>query len=75
MTIAKKARDLSWVHEIGLKGADSIHCASALEMNCDELWTNDGGITKKHGLTRLGVTPKLPSQSSLLPKDYEQELF
>jgi predicted nucleic acid-binding protein len=44
--IAQDARDLTWRHSINLKGADSIHVASAIDRKCEELLTADGRIAK-----------------------------
>jgi hypothetical protein len=70
MSIMRKARDLRWVHEIGMKGADSIHVSSALSVGCDEIWTGDRGIKNKSTLLTLGLLALKPNDSKLLPPDY-----
>jgi predicted nucleic acid-binding protein len=55
--IATDARDLRWKYVISLKGADSIHVASAIDRKCEELLTSDGRLqrlsTHKDALSRL----------------------
>lgn len=72
VSISRRARDLRWVEEMNMKGADCIHVASALSMNCDEIWTGDKGIANKPQLLTLGLIPQKPSESKLLPDDYNQ---
>ncbi len=48
VSIAERARNLRWVHDLNLSGADAIHVASALAMGCDEFITTDSkGILKR----------------------------
>jgi hypothetical protein len=71
-TIAVKARNLRWVSEINLKGADTIHVASAMQLQCDELWTRDGRIWKnREKLSKLGISVVRPSESQILPSEYQ----
>ncbi len=72
ISISRRARDLRWVDEMNMKGADCIHVASALAMQCDEIWTGDKGIQKRSQLLSLGVTPKKPTDSKMLPDAYNQ---
>ncbi len=74
---AQDARDLRWVHGIsGLRGPDSIHIASALEMKCEEFLSDDGRLVragKESGpLSRLGLYVKEPKDTACLPAKYRQ---
>lgn len=74
---AQDARDLGWVHGIsGLRGPDSIHIASALEMKCEEFLSDDGRlgrVGKQSGpLSRFGMYIKQPKDTSCLPAKYRQ---
>jgi len=72
--IADRARKLKWIHNVSLKGADSLHIASALEMECSEFLTSD-----KHFISCADEGPKLgiriihPNETGLLPSDYRQK--
>lgn len=44
--IGMRAAELRWKHEIVLKGADAIHIASALELECVEFITTDERVRK-----------------------------
>ncbi len=69
--IAVRARDLRWASEINVKGADAVHIATAMEMKCDELWTQDGGIWKRSAeIAQLGLRVIRPRDSKILPEDY-----
>ena len=71
--VAIRARNLRWVSDINLKGADTIHVASAMQMKCDEIWTRDGRIWKNRiKLAELGIKVVKPSESLLLPAEYRQ---
>jgi predicted nucleic acid-binding protein len=74
--IAERARDLRWDHDITLRGADSIHVASALEIGCKEFVTNDGRGPHKNAtkIAKLGIKVIRSSQSSLLPATYLEGL-
>ena len=75
--IAERARNLRWLDEINLKGADSIHVASAMKMNCDAFWTGEtksglGGATNKQQLAKLKLNI-CPPNGLLIPEKYLQE--
>lgn len=74
--IAIAARDLRWQHKIHLRGADAIHLASALEMECQEILTANGrfGRIQKHAnsLSALGIVPRQCRDTQLLPDKYRQ---
>jgi len=75
--VCMDARNLRWNEEINLKGADSVHLASALERNCGEFISFDGrfGRIDKHSnkLTAKGIAVRTPSKTSALPGKYLQE--
>jgi hypothetical protein len=77
--IATHARNLGWVSGINLKGADSIHVATALRMSCDELWTGEnkrlGGKQNKSKFAELGLTILKPHESKLIPTEFLQMEF
>ncbi len=74
--IATDARDLRWTKGIALKGADSIHVASALEMKCEEFLTSNGRIKRLGAfdakLARLGLTVRNGRDTICLPERYKQ---
>ncbi|WP_424811114.1 type II toxin-antitoxin system VapC family toxin [Roseococcus sp. YIM B11640] len=75
--IAQDARDLHWVHGIlGIKGADSIHIASALDRKCEEFLSCDGRLERigaqSGPLSRFGLYSKRPKDTSCLPAKYLQ---
>jgi predicted nucleic acid-binding protein len=74
--IATDARDLRWVHGINLKGADSIHVASALAMKCEELLSANGRLERLGGagttLARLGLHVRNGRDTRCLPERYRQ---
>ncbi|HVG28681.1 MAG TPA: PIN domain-containing protein [Pyrinomonadaceae bacterium] len=74
--IAERARDLDWVDEISLKGADAIHVATALVTGCKEFYTADGrGPLKPAVITKLSkfrLRSVRPSDARLLPNEYRQ---
>ena len=71
--VAIRARNLRWVSDINLKGADTIHVASAMQMNCAEIWTRDGRIWKNRvKLAELGIKVVKPAETLLLPDEYRQ---
>lgn len=73
LAIAEKARDLRWLSNVSLKGADALHVASALRMGYDEFFTCDGKIMKSAGILKaMGLTVCHPSSSLLLPRSYQQ---
>jgi predicted nucleic acid-binding protein len=74
--IAVDARDLRWIHGINLKGADSIHVASALAMKCEEFLTTNGRLERLGGaqttLARLGLRIRSGRDTQCLPERYRQ---
>jgi hypothetical protein len=74
--IAQDARDLTWQHGINLRGADSIHVASAIDRKCEELLTGDGRILKLSAqsvaLQPFGLTVCEARQTTCLPSKYLQ---
>jgi predicted nucleic acid-binding protein len=74
--IAELARDLEWQHGINLSGADAIHVATALKLQCKEFFTFDSKrkspLKYKAELSKLGLTVIYPSETSLLPSKYLQ---
>jgi hypothetical protein len=71
--IAIRARNLRWVSGINLKGADTIHVATAIEMQCEELWTRDGRIWKaRDRIKQFGVNVLRPHETKILPDEYKQ---
>lgn len=74
--IAQDARDLRWTHGISLKGADSIHVASALEMKCEEFLSADGKLMRIGAeggrLSRFGLYVKPGRDTACLPARYRQ---
>lgn len=73
LNILERARDLRWIDEIGLKGADAVHVASALHFKCDELITLDGRIAKHgHILERFGIRVCHGLNTQVLPLEYRQ---
>ncbi len=75
--IAIGARDLRWKHNIYLKGADGIHLASALSMECDEFITDDPNDflkkTTKENAANLGIRIVRPQDTKCLPNKYRQD--
>lgn len=71
------ARNLRWNDGINLKGADSVHLASAIERSCNEFISFDGrfGRIDAHSskLTAKGIVVRTPSTTSALPGKYLQE--
>lgn len=70
------ARNLRWVDHLLLKGADSVHLASALDRGCGEFLTLDGGFARvsKHAdaLRAKGILVRVPSDTDALPGRYYQ---
>lgn len=75
--IAIRARNIRWVSNINLRGADTIHVASAMQMHCDEIWTRDGRIwSNRDKLNQLGIKAVKPFETEVLPSEYRnQTLF
>jgi predicted nucleic acid-binding protein len=74
--IAQDARDLRWTRNIALRGADSVHVASAIDRRCGEFLTSNGRfdrVDKFSGqLSNLGVTVRRGRDTQLLPSKYRQ---
>jgi hypothetical protein len=76
--IAESARDLRWVHDMSLKGADAIHLASALDRSCEEFITLDnriGRIKNKEKFAALGLRLIEGRATTCLPDKYRQLAF
>jgi predicted nucleic acid-binding protein len=74
--VAERARDLRWNDGINLRGADALHVASALEVNCAEFLTNDfedSDREAKSKIETLGLRVIRPHETSMLPAKYRQE--
>ncbi|MBU1156455.1 MAG: PIN domain-containing protein [Proteobacteria bacterium] len=79
--VAEYARDLRWVHGINLKGADGIHIASSMILNCAEFITTDAKITNEvskfgraiEALHGAGVKVVRASETQYLPDKYRQD--
>lgn len=73
-TIAEKARNLRWVHDLNFKGADAMHVASALHFSCREIITGDGRIIKaSQFLQPMGLRACRAGDTALLPVKYRQD--
>lgn len=73
--IAEAARDVRWIHGIGMKPLDYIHIASAVDRGCAEFLTMDGDdmLKKKDKIkAELGIDVVTPLDSRLLPSSYLQ---
>jgi len=74
--IAVDARDLRWTHGIALRGADSIHVASALAMQCEEFLSANGRLNKLNSvsvaLAKLGLHVRSARETQCLPEKYKQ---
>lgn len=79
--IAERARDLEWDDGINLKGADSIHIATALMTGCKEFLTFDkqgsrSPLKNAERIKKLNLSVIVPSKTAFLPSDYRQnELY
>ena len=75
--ICMDARNLRWVDQINLRGADGVHLASAIEMKCVEFLTMNGRFSRldeySGALSGKGVNVRTPSQTSSLPGRYLQK--
>jgi hypothetical protein len=71
------ARDLRWVHNISMRGADTIHIASALDRKCEEFITTDGQLRRVGGavanLLQLGMRIIPAHETKCLPAKYRFE--
>ena len=73
-SVAERARGLRWAHAFNFKGADAIHVASALHVQCSEIITSDGRIMKASGsLQPLGLRACRAGDTALLPTKYRQD--
>jgi predicted nucleic acid-binding protein len=74
--ITEDARDLTWKHGMNLKGADSIHVASALDRKCEEFLTTDRRLSKvgknDEALRGLGLICRSARHTDCLPPKYRQ---
>lgn len=74
--IAEDAQDLSWKHGLSLKGADSVHVASALDRKCHELLTGDGRMVRigvhSNALSGMGLDVCEGRSTKSLPEKYRQ---
>lgn len=74
--IAQNARDLRWTKEIALRGADSVHVASALDRRCGEFLTSNGRFDRveRHSgaLSNHGMSVRRGRQTQMLPSKYRQ---
>ena len=71
--VAADGRDLRWKHGIMLHGADYLHVASAISVQCAEFLTTDGRITKNAGKIKMLGLQVLPAeQTACLPDKYKQ---
>ena len=71
--IATDARNLRWIHNVMLGGADYLHVASALDRKCIEFLTTDEKISKAAPrLKSLNLTVCEPCKTNLLPDKYKQ---
>jgi predicted nucleic acid-binding protein len=76
-SIAEKARDLHWVNQINLGGADAIHVATALTLGCKEFLTFDerrkSPLAFENELMHLGLKIITPANTKILPILYLQQ--
>lgn len=71
--IAADARDLRWLHGMSMRGADSLHVASALFLKADEFLTTDAKITSyTAGLRSMNLLVVEPAKTACLPDSYRQ---
>src|ERR1700693_720511 len=71
--IMEDGRDLKWVHEITLRGADSVHVASAMDRKCAEFITTDDQVKKlnaKQKLLNMGLRVICARETQCLPHKY-----
>lgn len=75
VSIANNARNLRWIHDVSLKGADAIHVASAIAMGCDEFITNDNQFLVQNAATlaKLNLRVCRPSETRVLPPEFLQD--
>ena len=71
--IAENGRDLRWQHNIMLRGADYLHVACGLAVECREFLTTDEKIlSQATGIENLGMRIAFPGDTVLLPETYRQ---
>jgi hypothetical protein len=74
--IAVDARDLRWTHGMAIKGADTIHVASALAMKCEELLSSNSRLARlgliSTKLAKLGLHVRSGRDTQCLPEKYRQ---
>ncbi len=76
--VAERARDLRWKHGLKLKPYDSMHVASALDGECQELLSWDTDMSKEKRaveimtLSEMGLRVISPHESRVLPDSYRQ---
>ena len=71
VVIGEKARNLYWAHGLNFRGADALHIASALELDCVEFLTFDDRILKAaKELDALGLRVIPPRDTHILPESY-----
>lgn len=75
-SIVESARDLDWQHGIFFGGADAVHVATAIKMQCKELLATDEPMLKRSDKllqANLGVKLIKPSATNFLPNKYKQK--
>lgn len=70
------ARNLRWIDRMALRGADSIHLASAIDRGCSEFLSFDGRLDRSASYAEpfkaKGILIKKPSDTAALPGRYYQ---
>ncbi len=74
MVILELARNLRWVHECSLRGADAVHVATAIRFDCREFLTTDTKVLANADLLLRthGLRICKPAATALLPDDYRR---
>lgn len=74
--VCTDARNLRWIDGLTLKGADSVHLASAISRSCIEFLSLDGRFSRleshNHALSAKGISVLAPSKGKCLPAKYLQ---
>lgn len=77
--VCRDARNLRWRDGIALKGADTVHLASALDRDCAEFHSLDGRFDRvsqrSEEFKKKGLIVTQPSGTNALPGKYFQEGF
>jgi PIN domain len=74
--VLDKARDLRWRHGLIFGPMDSIHIATALQMQCSELLTRDDQIYQaRAALAVMKLDVLYPADTAQLPDRFRQEDF